>query len=67
MTDTQDKLIDADEAADMLSISTRSLARLVKDGRVPSIRLGNLRRFDPTTLRQWIRSEMEKSANGKRD
>ena len=55
MSDTVEKLLrTAPEAAEMLSISQRSLWQLTKDGVIPCVRLGRSLRYDPADLRAWI-------------
>jgi predicted site-specific integrase-resolvase len=50
-------LIDLDNAAILLSISRRRLARLVREGKVPVVELGDGEpRFEPARLRDWARS-----------
>jgi len=50
-------LIRAGEAALMLSISRTTLWRRVKDGSVPSIKIGGCRLFDVDELRELIREK----------
>lgn len=49
-------LISVDDAAIMLSMTRRRLLRLIREGRVPFIDLGDSEpRFSPDELRVWIR------------
>lgn len=45
-------LVNAKEAAKMLSIGTRTLWTLTKDGTIPHVRLGYNVRYSPDVLRQ---------------
>jgi excisionase family DNA binding protein len=47
-------LVDAREAARLLSVSARTLWRLTKDGEVPSVRIGRRVLFAPDALRAWV-------------
>lgn len=47
-------LITAREAADLLSISERTLWQLTNDGRLPAVRFGRTVRYDPADLRAFI-------------
>lgn len=43
------------EAAKALAVSERLLWSLTRAGRVPSVRIGRLVRYDPMALREWVR------------
>jgi excisionase family DNA binding protein len=50
-------LITDSEAAEMLRLTPRQVARLAKSGELPSVRLpGNEVRFDPDDIRLWVDS-----------
>jgi hypothetical protein len=51
-------LIGIETAANLLSVPPRRLARLVKEGRVPIVDLGDgVPRFAPDELRAWALSQ----------
>ena len=45
----------ADELAKMLTVSTVTIFKQAKAGRIPSFRIGTCVRFDPKTVSQWLR------------
>ena len=48
-------LLTDSEAAEILRLTPRQVARLAKKGILPSVRLpGNEIRFDPNDIRQWV-------------
>lgn len=47
-------LIDGKAAAQMLGMSERKLHELMRDGVVPSRKVGRLRLYSPAELRAWI-------------
>ena len=49
------RALSAHEVADLLNISRVSVLRLAKQGSIPSFRVGNLVRFDPRALHDWLR------------
>jgi excisionase family DNA binding protein len=52
-----EKLLDAKEAAGLLNISEVALRKWVRQGRVPTTRLGRRTLFDPRALDRFIRSQ----------
>jgi excisionase family DNA binding protein len=57
-------LLDTFDAADMLRLSPRQVAKLARRGELPSITLpGDEIRFDPEDIRQWVESR-KRPANG---
>ncbi len=48
-------LLDVDGVAARLNISVRHVRRLVAERRIPHLKLGNLLRFDPREIDEWIR------------
>jgi len=54
-----EKLITADELADMLRLSTSAITRRVTLKQIPFVRIGNRVRFKPSKIAQWL------SGNGK--
>ena len=51
-------LIDSRQAAKKLGCSVRHLDSQRADGKVPFIRIGNLVRFSPTALDEWISRQL---------
>jgi excisionase family DNA binding protein len=47
-------LLTADEAAGHLRIHVKTLQKLARDGRVPSVRMGKYWRFRLSTLDHWV-------------
>jgi len=48
------RLLTIDEVADLLSVSTRHVRRLVSERRIPFVKWGHLLRFDPRDMEAWI-------------
>jgi len=53
---TQDRLIDAREAAVLLNVPDTWVLAEARANRIPHVRLGRYVRFDRATLRAWWRS-----------
>ena len=47
-------LLTADEAAKHLRIHVKTLQRLAREGRLPSVRMGKYWRFRLSTLDRWV-------------
>jgi excisionase family DNA binding protein len=47
-------LLTADEAAKHLRVHVKTLQKLARDGRVPSVRMGKYWRFRLSTLDHWV-------------
>jgi excisionase family DNA binding protein len=50
-------LLTADEVAEILNVSTRSVRRLIKDGKLPIVRVGRAVRIRPEALETLIDGE----------
>jgi excisionase family DNA binding protein len=48
------KLWDVERVATELNVSKATVYRLVADKRIPFIRLGQLLRFEPESVRTWL-------------
>ena len=48
-------LLDVDGVAARLNISVRHVRRLVAERRIPHLKVGNLLRFDPQEIDEWLR------------
>ena len=53
------EIMTMEQAAEMLQVSTRTIQRMVADGRMPGRQVGSQWRFDRDQLREWIRGEAE--------
>lgn len=52
-----DRLLSPNEVADALHVSRRTVDRMIRDGRIPAIKLGEKNssvRIDPVELLAWI-------------
>ncbi len=52
-------LLTSPEAAQMLSISERSLWTLMKSGSIPHVRIGRSVRYDRDDLKAWIEKQKQ--------
>jgi excisionase family DNA binding protein len=43
-----------EEAAAVLKVSKRTLHRLIKEKKMPAVKIGNQWRIDETRLREWV-------------
>ncbi len=50
-------ILTLEQAAQFLQVSTRTIQRMVKDGRLPGRQVGSQWRFDREQLRAWVRGE----------
>ncbi|MCP4572809.1 MAG: helix-turn-helix domain-containing protein [bacterium] len=62
MTDRPDlpefpPILTLEQAARLLQVSTRTIQRMVKDGRLPGRQVGSQWRFDREQIRAWVRGE----------
>lgn len=48
------ELLDLDEVAAHLGVSTRHVRRLVAERRIPFLKWGHLLRFDPAEIASWL-------------
>ena len=53
-------LLTLDEAASILSLSPRTLSRLLRNGEIPTVRIGRLVRVRTSDLHSWV----ERQATG---
>lgn len=56
----QKALLTLEEAAAILSLSPRTLSRLIRDGEIPTVRIGRLVRVRTSDLHSWV----ERRADG---
>jgi len=57
--DAERLLLDTREAAKVLGISPRQVARLAESGELPHVRIGRLVRFPLDALRAWVAKQAE--------
>jgi len=53
----KERLLTAREAADLLRIHLVTLYSWVSEGKIPSIKLGRKRLFDPAELKRWLETQ----------
>lgn len=53
----KERLLTAREAADFLRVHLVTLYSWVSEGKVPSIKLGRKRLFDPAELERWLETQ----------
>jgi excisionase family DNA binding protein len=46
------------DVASLLNISERQVYKLAADGRIPSFKIGNSIRFDPSAFAAWLRQKV---------
>ena len=49
------EIMTMDQAAEMLQVSTRTVHRMVKQGKMPGQQVGSQWRFEREQLREWVR------------
>jgi excisionase family DNA binding protein len=52
------RAITANELAELLAVSTITVYKMAKTGRLPSFRVGTAVRFDPCAVAEWLRHTM---------
>ncbi len=55
-TTLSEPLLSVRAAAELLSVSSRTVYALVERGELPAIRVGGQIRFVPSTLEEWLRN-----------
>ena len=60
---TLPRLVDIDAVSRSFGISMRQVRRFVADGQIPFIRVGNLIRFDPIELNEWLDARRNRSVS----
>ena len=53
-----DKLLTAQEGADILNIGVSTMYQLIQHGEIPSVQIGSTRRIRPVDLRNFIESRI---------
>lgn len=54
---TRKTAMTAQEVADLLNVSRRLVYQHAKQGRIPSFKVGDARRFDPKLVADWLRKK----------
>ncbi len=54
------------EVADYLSLSQRTIYRLIEEGAIPALKIGGQWRFEQAALEQWVRAEISNNHRGPR-
>lgn len=57
-----EKLINAEDAAEVLGVHPKTIIKLARDGVVPSVRIGRLWRFSQMSLDAWIKAQINSSS-----
>ena len=58
------RFITIQEAAQLLSLSVPTIKNQVKQGIIPSYKVGGRRLFDPEELVEWVRSKKDERYKG---
>ena len=53
-------LMDVEEVAKYLRVTTKTIYRFLKDDKIPAMKVGNMWRFDPVEIDQWLRDSSNK-------
>jgi excisionase family DNA binding protein len=53
-----ERLLDSDEAAELLGIHKKTLQRMARTGELPGFQIGDLWRFRASTLNEWLTSKL---------
>ena len=54
-----ERLIDAQEAAEVLQVNEKTVRRMAAQGIIPGLRIGKLWRFRISALDVWVTSQLE--------
>ncbi len=60
-------LLTAKEVANLLRLSQQTLYKMLNDGDIPAIRVGNQWRFDHEALKAWITQQASIPIESRRD
>ena len=53
-----ERLLDSDEAADLLRIHPKTLQRMARNGEITGVQIGKLWRFRASTLNDWLKQKI---------
>ena len=54
------ELMDVEELAKYLKVTTKTIYRLLKQGNIPSMRVGHLHRFSREQIDEWLLNSVKK-------
>jgi excisionase family DNA binding protein len=52
-------LLTLDEAAGLLSVSPRTVSRLLRNGEIPTVRIGRLVRVRTSDVQEWVQRQAD--------
>ena len=55
-------LISAEEVAEILQVSQKTVLRMASRNEIPSVRVGRMTRFRASAIDAWVRKQMEARA-----
>ena len=55
-----ENLLTLKEVASLLRLSPQTVYKLLREGSLPAVKIGNQWRFDPEQVRSWIRAQAER-------
>jgi excisionase family DNA binding protein len=55
------ELIDVPEVAKYLRVTTKTIYRLLKNGDIPSMRVGHLHRFSREQIDEWLLNSVKRN------
>jgi excisionase family DNA binding protein len=59
-----DRLLDAEQVADLLGLRVDHIYKLARQGRIPHLRFGRVLRFRVESIDRWL-EEQERGSNGR--
>jgi excisionase family DNA binding protein len=60
------KMMTVKEVADYLSLSVKTIYRLVEEGTIPAFKIGGQWRFEQNSLDDWISNRINQEIKGKK-
>lgn len=54
---TLDRLLDAEELAQILNVEVKHIYALARDNRIPSVMIGKYRKFLPAQITKWLNNK----------
>lgn len=58
------KLINIEQGATILGVSTKTLRRMIKEGQIPALKVGNQWRIRKSRLQRWIQQQENNGYSG---
>jgi len=59
-----EKLLTVVELADLLQLNAKTVERMARAGRLPSVRVGGRVRFRPSDIASWMAAREDRSCHG---